>query len=112
MIIVREPISLKAIQENHNDFFDTMVKLVVDVERELIALNAEMHADLEQLLLEDGSEQNNLWGANLYFSRPDALEFTSLINIRPAQGNRSMEVTDPNIRRAMMGIVTKYILPQ
>ncbi len=110
MIIIREPVSIQDIQRLHNDFFDTMVKIVVDVEKQLVAVNAEMHADLEQMLLEEGSEQNHLWGANIYFSRPHDLEFTSLINIRPALGNKSMEVLDPWIRTSMTGIVKKYIL--
>lgn len=110
MIILRAPLSIHDIRQHHHDFFDTMVKIVVDVERELVALNAEMHADLEQMLLEDGSEQKYLWGANIYFSRPHDLEFTSLINIRPAQGNKSMEVLDPSTRDVMLRIVKKYIL--
>ncbi len=110
MIILREPISIQDIQKNHHDFFDTMVKIVVDIERELLALNGEMHADLEEVLLEDGSEQQYLWGANIYFSRPHDLEFTSLINIRPGQGNKSMEVLDPLVRETMTRIVKKYVV--
>ncbi len=110
MIILREPISIQEIQARHHDFFDTMVKIVVDIERQLVGLNGEMHADLEEILLEDGSEQKNLWGANVYFSRPHDLEFTSLINIRPAQGNKSMEVLDPHVRDTMMQIVKRYIV--
>lgn len=110
MIIVREPINIKTIKENHGSFFETMVKIVVDVEREVIGLDAEMHSDIEQLLLEDGSLQQNLWGANIYFDRQDYVEFTSLINIRPAQGNRSMEVKNPDIRKKMEAIVRLKII--
>lgn len=109
MIIINSTLSLKEIEESHRDFFDTMVKIVVDIEKEFVALNAEMHADLEELLLENGSEQKNLWGANIYFSKPDEIEFTSLINIRPAQSNKSMEVLDPEIRKKMAHIVQKRI---
>lgn len=80
--------------------FDDMVKYVVDVERGLIALGGEMHVDAEQVLLEAGSRQVDLWGANYYPGRgPEGcIEFTSLINIRPASGNRGMEIQDPALR--------------
>lgn len=110
MIIVREPIHIKTIKEKHSSFFETMVKIVVDIEKNLLALDAEMHADIEQFLLIEGSLQENLWGANIYFDKPDYVEFTSLINIRPAQRNRSMEVIDPAVRKKMKDIVSAYIL--
>ena len=81
-------------------FFEDMVKYVVDVERGVAAVGGEMHADAEQALLEDGSRQADLWGAN-YFpgrGREECIEYTALINIRPAQGNRSMEIQDPAVR--------------
>jgi len=81
-------------------FFEDMVKYVVDVERGVAAVGGEMHADGEQALLEDGSRQADLWGANYYpgRGREECIEYTSLINIRPAQGNRSMEIQDPAVR--------------
>ena len=81
-------------------YFEDMVKYVVDVERGVIGLGGEMHADAEQLLLEDGSRQADLWGANYYpgRGRDGCVEYTSLINIRPAAGNRSMEIQDPALR--------------
>jgi hypothetical protein len=81
-------------------FFEDMVKYVVDVARGVAAVGGEMHADAEQVLLEDGSRQADLWGANYYpgRGREGCIEYTSLINIRPAQGNRSMEIQDPAVR--------------
>jgi hypothetical protein len=81
-------------------YFEDMVKYVVDVERGVIGLGGDMHADAEQLLLEDGSRQADLWGANYYpgRGREGCIEYTSLINIRPAAGNRSMEIQDPALR--------------
>ena len=79
--------------------FGNMVKIVVDVERRVAAVGGELHADAEQLLLADGSRQADLWGANYYPGRPpdDCIEYTALINIRPAQGNRSMQIADQTI---------------
>ena len=79
-----------------------MVKYVVDVERGIVAIGGEMHADAEAALLEAGSRQADLWGANYYpgRGRDGCIEYTSLINIRPGAGNRGMELLDPNIARA------------
>jgi len=81
--------------------FEVMVKYVADIERGVIAIGGELHADAEALLLEQGSNPASVWGANYYPGRgPDAcIEFTSLINISPARGNPGMEVMDPSIRQ-------------
>jgi len=81
-------------------YFDDMVKYVVDVERRLAAVGGELHADAEQILLQAGSRQSDLWGANYYpgLGPEGCIEYTSLINIRPAQGNRSMLIADPLLR--------------
>lgn len=93
-------------------FFEDMVKYVVDVSRGVIAVGGEMHADAEHVLLEDGSRQDDLWGANYYPGRgkDGSIEYTALINISPARGNRSMELQDPALRervreltRALLG---------
>ena len=91
--------------------FGNMVKAVVDVDRELVAIDAELHSDLEALLLENGSKQKNLWGINLYPDLQDDefIEFDSLINIRPSQGNSSRGVDNKEISRKIVEIVTKRI---
>jgi len=92
-----EPAELARLVARH---FRDMVKFVVDVERGVIAIGGELHADEEAVLLEAGSRQQDLWGANYYpgRGREHCLEYTALVNIRPAQGNRSMEVQDPDLR--------------
>ena len=107
MIIYSEPFDKKILLEMQAHYFGNMVKGVVDVSERKIALDAEMHADLETLLLQEGSLQKNLWGINLYpeMVGEDFLEFDSLINIRPNQGNRSRGVEDPAIQNAIKEIV-------
>jgi hypothetical protein len=101
IVIVRggriEPAELRRLVDL---FFEDMVKYVVDVSRGVAAVGGEMHADGEEALLEDGSRQPDLWGANYYpgRGRDECIEYTALINIRPAQGNRSMEIGDPAVR--------------
>ena len=85
-----------------------MVKAVVDVERGLLAIDAELHADLEKMFLDNGANQLDLWGINLYFDG-DLIEYDSMINIRPAQGNRSRDVEDEAIRTKIQDIVAKWV---
>jgi hypothetical protein len=103
-----DPVELRRLVEAH---FEDMVKYVVDVERGVAAVGGELHADEEALLLERGSRQENLWGANYYPGKgPDGcIEYTSLINIRPAQGNRSMEIADGAVRERVREITFSLI---
>ncbi len=92
-------------------YFLDMVKYVVDISRGVVALGGEMHADAEQVLLESGSRQADVWGANYWpgRGREGCVEFTALINIRPAQENRSMEIQDPAVRERVREITFRLI---
>jgi hypothetical protein len=95
------------------DMFGNMVKAVVDVERELLAVDGELHSDLEALLIEDGSRPQALWGINLYpeLREDEFIEFDSMINVRPSQGNRSRGVEHAKTREKIVQIVAKRISP-
>jgi uncharacterized protein DUF5674 len=88
-----------------------MVKAVVDIEKEIMVIDAELHADEEALLLEKGSIQNNVWGINLYpeLGQDEWIEFDSMINVRPSIGNRSRGVSDVNIQKKIIAIVNNLI---
>ena len=91
---------------------DDMIKAVADVSRGIMAVDAELHADLEQFLLSNGSSQQDLWGFNLYLTEEnpeDFIEFDSLINIRPSQNNRSRAVEDKSIQKQITEIVEKWV---
>jgi hypothetical protein len=100
ILILRERIVPRELSRLVLAFFEDMVKYVVDIERGIVAIGGEMHADAEGLLLEEGSRQAHLWGANYYPGRgpEECIEYTALINIRPATGNRSMVIQDEAIR--------------
>ena len=83
------------------------IKLVVDIERRILAGGGEMHYDCEQVLLLNGSQQQNLWGAG-YMPSTGSVTYDSLINIRPRQ-NRSMEILDVNIKESVAQIVTELL---
>jgi hypothetical protein len=95
-----------------NDFYGHMIKGVVDIAREIIAFGGEYHMDANKILIENGSNQADVWGFNWYFDVPNdkKIEYTSLINIRPLQGNRGMEVKDVTIRERIGAIVRAKIV--
>lgn len=107
--LVTVHISRELLKELATQRFGDMVKAVVDVERGIMAAGGELHADEEQMLLEQGSNQQNLWGINLYTDLPDEewIEFDSMINLRPSQGNRSRGVENPEIRTRIEEIVKR-----
>jgi hypothetical protein len=111
MRIVREPISLETLREMAAPQFVDFVKAVVDLGRGLMAIGAELHADEEALLLQEGASQVDLWGINLHPDRPatDLVEFDSMINVRPSRANRSRGVEDPEVRRRIMEIVDRLV---
>lgn len=100
VVLVERRIDPKVLRRLVERDFEDMVKYVVDVARGVAAVGGDLHADEEALLLENGSSQEDLWGANYYpgRGRDGCIEFTSLINIRPAQDNRSMTIEDPSLR--------------
>src|SRR3989344_773675 len=110
--IIRGEISEDDLREVAKKFYGHMVKGVVDLEREIVAFGGEFHADANNILIEDGSQQPDVWGFNWYFDVPDEerIEYTSLINIRPHLGNRKMEISDETIRDKVRTIVLKKII--
>lgn len=111
MIILIKPISIEELKVIADELYGDMVKAVVDVANNKLAIDAELHSDLEQHLLEEGSDQENLWGINIYpeMEGEDFIEFDSLINIRPRQNNRSRYVESAEVREKISRIVDKYI---
>lgn len=109
--IVEDFISLTDLRELAKQRFGDMVKAVVDLEKRIMALGGELHADEEALLLEKGSKQENLWGINIYVDLPKEswIEYDSMINIRPSQGNLSKFVENPEIQNNIKEIVNKLI---
>lgn len=110
--IIRDKITLAELAEMAQSGFLDFVKGVVDLERGVIAFGGQMHADEERVLLEDGSKQENLWGFNIYPDKPmeEMIEYTSLINIRPRQGNRSMEIENEEIRNKAAEVINKLVV--
>jgi len=111
MKIITQSVTRNEIKAMAEATFGNLIKAVVDIERELIAVDAELHSDLEALLLENGSKQKSLWGINLYPEIAGAgfVEFDSMINMRPSQGNRSRGVEDKELCEKIIAIVGQRV---
>ncbi len=111
MKIITDTLTIDELNQMAAHIFGNLVKAVVDIDREILAVDAELHSDLEAFLLEDGSKQKNLWGINLYpeMQGNDFVEFDSMINVRPSQGNKSRGVENEETRKKIIGIVAKRI---
>ncbi len=113
MILLTKPVEIPELKKMSEKMFDNIVKAVVDIQKKLMVIDAELHSDQEMMLLQNGSRQEDLWGINLLpmyeKDNPDFVEFDSMINLRPGQGNRSRFVEDPEIRRIIYSIVKQWI---
>ena len=111
MKILERPITVNELKTMAAGMFGDLVKAVVDIDRDLIALDAELHSDLEALLIDHGSKQQNLWGINLYpgMEGDEFVEFDSMINMRPSQGNMSRSVDNEGIRQKIMRTVNTWV---
>ena len=109
--IVKNTISLRELQTMSQELFGDYVKAVVDVAQGIVAFGGELHADEEAELLEQGSRQEDLWGINLYpeKSKNEWIEFDSMINVRPSQGNRSRNVESEELREKVRKIINEMI---
>ena len=111
MFILQHPIPRADLSRCPGDYFVDTVKAVVDVDRHRLALDAEMHADLQALLLENGSDPGFLWGITLS-KDPDQepfISFNAWLNLRVYQGNYSCGVEDPAVRDEIREVVAEWI---
>ncbi len=112
-IVDREnPVSVSELKVMAEAMFGDFVKAVVDIRREVMVVDAELHSDQEALLLGRESSQSDLWGINLYpeLTGEDFVEFDSMINLRPSQGNRSRGIQDPVVRDRILEIVDGLVV--
>lgn len=113
MRILAEPVKLVELKSVAEKMFGDLVKGVVDIERELVAIDGELHSDLAEGLVVNGSRGANLWGFDVYPAMEDGdwLEFDSMINVKPLSNNRTRAIEDPVTREKAEIIIKKYIIP-
>ncbi len=114
MKILDAPISkAELIKDSVNFIEENAIKAAVDIKKGILAVDSPMHYDCEQLLLENGSSEEDIWGINLYLDSDnldDLIEFDSMINIRPADGNRSRTVENPDTRAKIKEVISKWLI--
>ncbi len=110
MRIVREPLKADEIRVLAKETFGDMIKVVVDLDREILAAGGALHSDSEELLLEDGSKQDDLWGANYFPEKAPGkhVEYTSLINQYHPSNKKSQTIADPAIRERVSAVIARY----
>lgn len=113
MQTISSPISKNNLADIAKSKFGNMVKAVVDIDKRIMVIDADLHADEEAELLNQKSKQENLWGINLYpeLEGDDFIEFDSMINVRPGAGNMSRGVDSEDIRTRIVNIVHSLITP-
>lgn len=111
MKLIDKRISINNLYKMASKTFGSLVKAVVDIEKEIMVIDADMHADEEKLLLDSGSKQDDLWGINLYpeLINDNFIEFDSVINLRPRLNNFSRGIESEKIRNKIISIVNKLI---
>ena len=112
MKIVKDKVSILELREMAKKMHDNLVKAMVDVEKRIIAIDAGLHADLMQYLIEqENSEPKNLWGINMFSDKhgDDFIEFDSMMNIKPALGNKTRGVDDESIRKEIRSIINTLV---
>jgi len=112
MYIVRDKIALDELRKMSEKTSDGFVKVVIDIEKSIMVVDAFMHADAEKLLLQEGSLQDNLWGINVYpyKSMQEWIEFYSTINLKPLCGNTSRWVEDKEVQEKIKKIINKLVM--
>ena len=129
MKIIKDKITIEELKKMALKMFGNLVKVVVDVEKEIMVVNGELHSDEEALLIEKGSKPKNLWGINIYPEIVDEakalspsslpsessikdenwIEFDSVINLKPHFGNRTRGVDNSEIKEKIIKIVNKLV---
>jgi len=107
-----DSITITELYEMARKMYGGLVKGVVDIKKKILVLDAEMHADEEQFLLETGSKQEDLWGINLHpdkFGGNEFIEFDSMINIKPRQNNMSRGIDGEKLRKEITAMVTQKV---
>src|SRR3989338_11497494 len=113
MKIVKDKIRIAELKEMSKKMFGGLIKAMVDIEKEIMAVDAPMHADLLEFLIEkENSEPKNLWGINIYPAKTgdDFIEFDSIMNLKPGLGNRTRGVEDENVRKKIIEVVKNHVL--
>ena len=112
--IVTDTINVAELKELAREFYGDVIKAVVDVNQEVVGVGGEFHSEIEKVLIEEcGSKREDTWGINLLLVKTgdDFIEFDSMINLKPAHGNRTRNVENEEVRQKIRTIVNQRVTP-
>jgi len=109
ILIISKKATESELKQMSQDFGGEYIKVVVDAHRKILAGGGERHVDAEQLLLKDGSKQEDLWGGGIDPNTKE-IDYNSMINLRPSQGNSSRDVLSSDIQKKMDKIIKNLLL--
>ncbi|MFZ2484596.1 MAG: DUF5674 family protein [Minisyncoccia bacterium] len=110
--IVKDKISREELKSLAHEQYGDILKAVVDIEQGVMGVGGELHVDIQSILIEkDNSQAQNTWGINLYLDKTgeDFIEFDSMINLKPASGNKTRGVESEEVREKIREIVNKLV---
>ncbi len=107
ILIIRQRATRKQLEEMLQEW-GVFIKIAVDIEREILAGGSNKHYQCEQELLEDGSRQRDIWGSD-WNPYEQTIFFESIINIRPSENNRNMEIQSKEIRNRVTEITVRLL---
>ncbi len=108
ILVIRKKATKEELKKMAEDFGGHYIKVVVDIERKILAGGGERHVDAEQMLLEDGSKQDDLWGGGID-TKTKVTDYNSMINVRPSQENRSRDILSLDIQKQFDKIVNELL---
>lgn len=107
LILIESKTDIETLKKAAEDL-DGYIKFVVDIEKDIMTIGGVRHVEGEQLLLEKGSKQKDLWGGG-FDQETDEVDFDSMINIRPNDNNPSRTVLSEETRGKVLDIVNKLL---
>ena len=112
MKIVKDKIKISELIEMSEKMFGGLVKAMVDIEKQIMAVDGELHADLLEFLIEkENSSPKDVWGVNLYPDKfgEDFIEFDSVMNLKPSLGNKTRGIENEELRKKVKSIVNNLV---
>ncbi|MBI2025362.1 hypothetical protein HYT04_01045 [Candidatus Kaiserbacteria bacterium] len=110
--IVKDGITREELRALAHEQYGDIIKAVVDVERGIMGVGGELHVDIQSLLIEkEHSRGDTTWGINLYLDKTggEFIEFDSMVNLKPALGNKTRAVESVEVQEKIKEIVRRLI---
>ncbi len=112
IIILTEKMSIEEVKKFAGNWYDSMIKGTVDIVKNKVALGGDYHIESCELLTQNGSTSENVWGFNIRFEEgvDGILEFDSMVNIKPSLGNKSRSILDEDVASVAEKIIRSWII--